>query len=55
MALKIDDGGGRARTPVLIAALTALGVDVDGVADLATTPVLGGGRRVGAVTAVGFA
>ena len=52
VALKIDDGGGRARTPVLVAALTALGVDLSAVADLAFTPVLGGGRPVGAVRAV---
>jgi L-asparaginase II len=45
VAVKIADGGGRARTPVLVAGLRALGV-----ADLdrwATLPVLGGGRQVG--------
>ncbi len=52
VALKIDDGAGRARTPVLVTALAAIGVDVSAVADLATTPVLGGGRPVGAVRAV---
>lgn len=45
VAVKIADGGGRARTPVLVAGLRALGV-----ADLdrwATSPVLGGGQPVG--------
>jgi L-asparaginase II len=50
VVLKIEDGGGRARTPVLVAALRHLGVT--GLDDLATTPVLGGGRRVGEVRAV---
>jgi hypothetical protein len=48
--LKIADGAARARMPVLVAALRHLGVD--GLDDLATTPVLGGGRRVGDVRAV---
>ena len=50
VVLKIEDGAARARTPVLVAALRHLGVD--GLDDLATTPVLGGGRRVGDVRAV---
>jgi L-asparaginase II len=50
VVLKIEDGAGRARTPVLVAALRHLGVE--GLDDLATTPVLGGGRRVGEVRAV---
>lgn len=49
IALKIDDGAGRARTPVLLAALQALGHDVSAVAQLATTPVLGHGVPVGEV------
>jgi L-asparaginase II len=53
VALKIEDGGGRARTPVLVAALRALGVEGDVLEELATTPVLGGGRRVGEVRVVG--
>lgn len=53
VALKIEDGGGRARTPVLVAALRALGVEVPLFDELATTPVLGGGRRVGEVRVVG--
>lgn len=50
VALKVDDGAARARVPVLLAALAALGTDVDrapfGV------PVLGGGVPVGEVRAV---
>jgi L-asparaginase II len=52
IALKIDDGGQRARPPVMVAALRRLGADVSGLDDLATTPLLGGGRRVGEVRAV---
>jgi len=55
VAVKIDDGGGRARTPVLLAGLAVLGVDVSAVADLATTRVLGGGHPVGEVRAVSVA
>ena len=49
VALKIDDGGARARPVVMAAALRALGVDSPVLDDLADPPVLGGGRRVGAV------
>ncbi len=49
VALKIDDGAGRPRVPVLVAALRALGATGDVLADLATLPVLGGGRVVGEV------
>jgi L-asparaginase II len=52
IALKIDDGGQRARPPVMVAALRRLGVDVTGLDELATTPLLGGGRRVGEIRAV---
>lgn len=52
VALKIADGSERARTPVLLAALAALGVDVAGSADLAVLPVLGGGTVVGEVATV---
>lgn len=53
VALKIEDGGGRARPVVMAAALHRLGVDkepgVDGNALLATglAPLLGGGAPVG--------
>ncbi|MCU1602791.1 MAG: L-asparaginase [Frankiales bacterium] len=52
VALKIEDGSGRARTPVMVAALRALGVDAPVLDDLAETPVLGGGKRVGSVRVV---
>jgi L-asparaginase II len=51
--VKIADGAARARTPVLVAALRALGCDAPVLAELATTPVLGGGRPVGEVRVVG--
>lgn len=49
VALKIDDGNTRARMPVMVAALRALGVDAPEFDRWATSPVLGGGRDVGAV------
>ncbi|GHH63600.1 asparaginase [Lentzea cavernae] len=49
VALKIADGSSRARAVVVIAVLKRLGVDVSGVEGLATVPVLGHGRAVGAV------
>ena len=52
VALKIEDGGGRARTPVLVAALRVLGVEAAVLDDLAETPVLGGGKLVGSVRVV---
>ncbi len=45
VAVKIADGGGRGRTPVLVAGLRALGVA--GLDRWATSPVLGGGVPVG--------
>ena len=51
VALKIVDGSARARVPVLLAALGALGVDVPPAAAVADVTVLGGGRPVGAVEA----
>ncbi|HEX2315224.1 MAG TPA: asparaginase [Thermomonospora sp.] len=48
-ALKIQDGAMRARTPVTVALLRALGVDGDGLAALAEGPVHGGGEVVGAI------
>jgi L-asparaginase II len=52
-AVKIDDGAARARTPVTVATLRALGAD--GVPDeLATVPVHGGESVVGEIRAIGF-
>jgi L-asparaginase II len=53
VAVKIEDGAGRARTPVLVAALRLLGVEAPLLDELAETPVLGGGRRVGEVRVAG--
>lgn len=50
IAVKVADGGGRARTPVTIAALRSLGVDI--AADALPEPVLGHGRPVGEVHAL---
>jgi L-asparaginase II len=52
VALKIADGAGRPRAPVMVAVLRQLGVDAEALEPLATTPVLGHGERVGAVHAV---
>lgn len=54
VALKVDDGTQRARPPVMVAALRALGVTGDEAAldALASPDVVGGGRRVGVVRAV---
>ena len=49
VALKIDDGAMRARMPVLVPALRRLGVEAPVLDELAETPLLGGGRPVGAV------
>ncbi|WP_405088470.1 asparaginase [Microbispora sp. NBC_01389] len=48
-AVKIVDGGGRARVPVTVAALRAAGIDAPELAGLATTPLFGGGVPVGEV------
>ena len=51
IAVKIDDGAGRPRMPVLVAALQRTGYDVTPFVSLATTPVLGHGEPVGEVRA----
>ncbi len=52
VALKIADGGNRARPPVMVAALRALGVDTSVVEPLVTEWILGHGRHVGEVRAI---
>jgi L-asparaginase II len=52
VALKIADGGDRARPPVMIAALARLGVEVSAVAGLVEERIMGHGHQVGAVRAV---
>lgn len=52
VALKIDDGGQRARPPVMVAALRALGVQAPVLDELAEQVLLGGGVPVGSVRCV---
>ncbi|WP_329104848.1 asparaginase [Micromonospora sp. NBC_01699] len=52
VAIKIDDGAGRPRMPVLVAALRRLGVTAAVLAELAELPLLGGGVPVGAIRAL---
>ena len=49
VALKIADGASRARPAVMVAALGALGVDVEGLDERVVQVVRGHGRRVGEV------
>ena len=51
VALKLDDGGDRGRTPALCAGLRRLGVPADDVARWLQTPVSGGDGVVGEVRA----
>lgn len=51
VALKVADGSQRARPPVMVAALRALGVDAAVLGELAEAPLLGGGQPVGTVRA----
>ncbi|GAB2937605.1 asparaginase [Nonomuraea fastidiosa] len=46
-AIKVEDGYGRARTPVTVAALRSVGLDAPELAELGAPAVLGGGRPVG--------
>ena len=52
VALKIADGNKRATAPVLVAALTALGVDMTAIEPSLVQPIRGHGHRVGEVRAV---
>jgi L-asparaginase II len=52
VALKVADGGDRARPPVMVAALARLGLDVSAVAPLVEERIMGHGRQVGTVRAV---
>lgn len=54
VAVKISDGGDRARMPVTVRLLAALDVDTAPLARLASSPVLGGGRPVGLLQATDF-
>jgi L-asparaginase II len=52
VALKIADGGNRARPAVMVAALRTLGVDTSAVEPLVVESLLGHGRPVGEVRAI---
>ncbi|MFF2246755.1 asparaginase [Arthrobacter sp. NPDC058130] len=54
VAVKVSDGGDRARMPVTVRVLAALDVDTSPLARLAAAPVLGGGRPVGLLQATDF-
>lgn len=54
VAVKISDGGGRARVTVFLAALECLGFEVASLKEELGERVLGHGRPVGGVRAVGF-
>ena len=52
VAMKIADGADRARSPVMIAALRALGIDTSVVEPMVTQWILGHGSHVGEVRAI---
>jgi len=52
IALKIADGGDRARPPVMVAAMQRLGIDTTAVAGLVEERIMGHGRQVGVVRAI---
>jgi len=54
VALKIEDGGQRARPPVMAAALARLGVDAPVLAKMGSAALLGGGEPVGYVRFAGW-
>jgi L-asparaginase II len=54
IAVKISDGGDRARMPAAVHILEALGLDTTPLAGIATAPVLGGGHQVGLLQPTNF-
>ena len=54
VAVKIADGGDRARMPVTVSVLEALGVDTGPLSGIGSAPVLGGGRPIGLLRATDF-
>jgi L-asparaginase II len=52
VALKIADGGNRARPPVMLAALRALDIDTSAVEQLVIESIMGHGHTVGEVRAI---
>ena len=55
VAVKVADGTGRARTPLLVGALRRAGVHAAVLDELAEAPVLGGGHPVGSIRLAGDA
>lgn len=49
VAVKVADGTGRARTPLLVDGLRRLGVHGEALDELAAVPLLGGGHPVGSI------
>jgi L-asparaginase II len=54
VAVKISDGGDRARMPATVQVLHALGVDTANLAGIGTVPVAGGGHQVGQLQPLDF-
>ncbi|GAA1767881.1 asparaginase [Pseudarthrobacter sulfonivorans] len=54
VAVKISDGGDRARMPATVHVLESLGVNTASLAGIGTAPVLGGGHQVGLVQHADF-
>ena len=54
VAVKISDGGDRARMPATVHVLEVLGVDTAPLAGIGTAPVLGGGHKVGLLQPADF-
>lgn len=54
LAVKISDGGDRARMPATVRVLEYLGVDTAPLAGIGTAPVLGGGHKVGLLQPTDF-
>ncbi|MET3165445.1 UNVERIFIED_ORG: L-asparaginase II [Arthrobacter sp. UYEF10] len=54
VAVKISDGGDRARMPATVHVLASLGVNTAPLAGIGTAPVLGGGHQVGLLQPADF-
>ncbi|MET3176206.1 UNVERIFIED_ORG: L-asparaginase II [Arthrobacter sp. UYCu721] len=54
VAVKISDGGDRARMPATVHVLKSLGVDTAPLAGVGTAPVLGGGHKIGLLQPTDF-
>jgi L-asparaginase II len=54
VAIKISDGGDRARMPAAVHMLECLGVNTAPLAGISTAPVFGGGHHVGLLQSLNF-